>query len=51
MLGCLIMLVFVTSENPWESKLINKLHIFNESVFYLLCISLICFSGLLLAPK
>ena len=51
MLASLAMLIYVTSEMQWETKLINQLHILNESVFYLLCVSLICFSGLLLEPN
>ena len=44
---CLIMMAFVLHEAQWESKLINVQHLVNECVFYLLCISLIIFNGVI----
>lgn len=43
---CLVMMVFVVHEAQWESQLINSQHLVNECFFYLLCVSLVLFSGL-----
>ena len=42
---CLVMMAFVMAEAQWEDKMINGQHLANEAFFYLLCISLVLFSG------
>ena len=45
LLTCFIMMVLVVVEAQWEDQLINRQHMVNEVFFYLLCISLILFCG------
>lgn len=48
---CLVMLVFVVQEVQWESQLINTQHLVNECSFYLLCVSLILFNGVVVETE
>ena len=43
-LTSLAMLMFVAIEGQWESRMLVVQEFFNESVFYFMCIGLICFS-------
>ena len=45
LMTCFVMMVFVALETQWEDQLINSQHMMNEVFFYLLCISLLLFSG------
>ena len=47
LITCLIMLVFVVQEAPWEDRFVNWQHFFNEIVFYFVCVGLMSFSGVL----
>ena len=40
-------MILVAHEAPWESRLTAKQHFFNEACFYLLCISLVAFCGVI----
>ena len=40
-------MIFVAMERPWQSTLINRLNFFNEAIFYLVCLGLICFTGMI----
>ena len=43
----LFMLIFVAIEGQWESKTLNTQELINEFIFYVLCISLLCFAGVI----
>lgn len=47
LITCLLMLIFVVQEAPWEYPLINQQHFVNEIVFYFVCVGLMSFSGVL----
>ena len=47
MLSSLAMVAVLTVERQWEDMLIAVQHFFNEVLFYLLCVGLLLFSGLL----
>ena len=40
-------MIFVASEAQWEEKLVNWQHFANEAAFYILCLGLMVFSGVL----
>ena len=46
-LTCLAMQMFVAVEAQWESRMLNAQELVNESIFYTLCLGLICCSGVL----
>lgn len=46
-LTSLAMLLFVASEHQWETTMLNCQHLINETIFYIVCVSLLCFTGLL----
>ena len=46
-LTSLVMLLFVALERQWETSLLNCQHLTNETIFYMVCVSLMCFTGLL----
>lgn len=46
LLTCMFMMAFVLVESQWEDTLINVQHFVNEIFFYLLCTSLMLFSGI-----
>ena len=50
-LTSLAMLMFSAIERQWESRMLNVQDMVNESIFYTLCLSLICFSDLLVDYK
>lgn len=50
-LSSLAMLIFVAIEAHWESPFFNRWAFLNEAVFYTLCVSLVCFSGVLTDAK
>ena len=50
-LTSLLMLMFVSIEAYWESRMLNVQEIVNESVFYTLCLGLICFTDVLNETK
>lgn len=47
LLTCLMMMGFILVEVHWEEQLINSQHLVNECFFYILCISLLLFSGVI----
>lgn len=51
LLSTLAMMTFVATERQWEDKFINWQHFANEVVFYLLCLGLMFFSGVLTETK
>ena len=46
-LTSLATLIFVAVEAPWENPFFNWWHLLNETIFYMVCVGLLCFSGLL----
>ena len=40
-------MIFVVHEAPWEDRLIEHQHFFNELVFYFVCVGLMSFSGVI----
>ena len=46
-LTTLTMCTLLAHEFQWEDSLLNMQHAVNEAVFMILCISLVCFSGVL----
>ena len=41
-LTCLVMQMFLAVETQWESRKLNTQEFVNESIFYTLCLGLIC---------
>lgn len=47
LMTCFANLLFITLETPWQEKIINQQHFVNEVIFYLVCVALMCFAGIL----
>ena len=51
LLIAMFMIAMVASEAPWVQPLINRQHLVNEIVYYVLCVCLVCFSGMLTSTR
>ena len=47
LMTCVVMMAMVLVESLWEENVINWQHFVNEAAFYILCLSLMLFSGVL----
>ena len=51
LLTSLAALIFVANEAQWEDRMNNIQHLLNEAIFYLVCMGLVCFSGIIFEAK